>query len=83
MIRRRHLSRNLSGRASFEARNSRVPTPSAGKRLSFAAAPLGVAFISVPQRALAQCAANPINGGILQNGGAPCTVSGNVAVALG
>ena len=83
MIRRRHALGETRGRASFEAPNLCVRAPFKRKRLSFAAALLAIAFVSVPQRALAQCAANLTNGGILQNGGAPCTVGGNVTVGFG
>jgi spore coat protein U-like protein len=41
------------------------------------------ALITAPQVASAQCAANPGNGGIQQNGGAPCTVNNNVTVGFG
>jgi hypothetical protein len=83
MIRRRHALGETRGRASFEAPNLCARAPLERKRLSFAAALSAVAFVSAPQRALAQCAANPTNGGILQNGGAPCTVGGNVTVGFG
>jgi hypothetical protein len=35
------------------------------------------------QPARAQCTANPANGGVLQNGGAPCTVNTPVTVGFG
>jgi hypothetical protein len=41
------------------------------------------ALITAPQVARAQCTANPSNGGIQQNGGAPCTVNNNVTVGFG
>jgi len=41
-----------------------------------------VALASAPQLARAQCTPNPANGGVLQNGGTPCTV-GNVTVGFG
>jgi hypothetical protein len=41
-----------------------------------------VAVLGAPQPARAQCSTNPTNGGVLQNGGTPCTV-GNVTVGFG
>lgn len=40
-------------------------------------------FVAAPQAALAQCATNPTNGGILQSGGQPCTVNNNVTTGFG
>jgi outer membrane autotransporter protein len=48
-----------------------------------AVALLCVTVTAAPQAALAQCATNPTNGGILQSGGPPCTVNNNVTTGFG
>jgi outer membrane autotransporter protein len=52
-------------------------------RSSVVAGLFGVALIGAPQHARAQCTTNPTNGGVAQNGGAPCTVSTPVTVGFG
>lgn len=71
-------------RKSCEPLAAQVPRwPSRLRASTFAVILTCCVLSAAPQAALAHCTTTPNNGGILQSGGAPCTVNNNVTTGFG